>query len=193
MIFDDGKHRVELLHFGVAHTHGDGFAWLPKEKILFTGDACVNGPFNYAADGDIGQWIGTLEAAKQLGAEQICPGHGPMGPGSVLNDQQAFFKTLRGEVQKLVAARKTSREAREAVPEIKALLQKDNHIARYVGGGLEAQVEKAWTELGGKPFMSKEARRQLERDHALDHGAQLAEAIPTAKGATRSGARALAP
>src|SRR5690348_6422617 len=38
MIFDDGKHRVELLHFGVAHTHGDGFAWLPKEKILFTGD-----------------------------------------------------------------------------------------------------------------------------------------------------------
>ena len=32
MIFDDGKHRVELLHFGVAHTHGDGFAWLPKEK-----------------------------------------------------------------------------------------------------------------------------------------------------------------
>ena len=47
MIFDDGKHRVELLHFGVAHTHGDGWAWLPKEKILFTGDACVNGPYNY--------------------------------------------------------------------------------------------------------------------------------------------------
>jgi len=46
MIFDDGRRRVELLHFGVAHTHGDGFAWLPKEKILFTGDACVNGPYN---------------------------------------------------------------------------------------------------------------------------------------------------
>jgi glyoxylase-like metal-dependent hydrolase (beta-lactamase superfamily II) len=53
-IFDDGKHRVELLHFGVAHTHGDGFAWLPKEKILFTGDACVNGPYNYMADGNSG-------------------------------------------------------------------------------------------------------------------------------------------
>jgi glyoxylase-like metal-dependent hydrolase (beta-lactamase superfamily II) len=36
-IFDDGKHRAELHHFGTAHTHGDGFAWLPKEKILFTG------------------------------------------------------------------------------------------------------------------------------------------------------------
>src|SRR5262245_24060471 len=60
MIFDDGQHRVELLHFGVAHTHGDGFAWLPKEKILFTGDACVNGPYNYAGDGDTEKWVQTL-------------------------------------------------------------------------------------------------------------------------------------
>jgi len=32
--------------FGVSPiTRGDGFAWLPKEKkVLFTGDACVNGP-----------------------------------------------------------------------------------------------------------------------------------------------------
>ena len=34
LIFDDGKHRVELRHFGIAHTCGDGFAWLPKERIL---------------------------------------------------------------------------------------------------------------------------------------------------------------
>ena len=54
MIFDDGTHRVELRYFGVGHTHGDGFAWLPKEKILFTGDAAVNGPFNYMGDGDSG-------------------------------------------------------------------------------------------------------------------------------------------
>ncbi|MBL9126533.1 MAG: MBL fold metallo-hydrolase, partial [Verrucomicrobiales bacterium] len=35
LTFDDGEHRVELHWFGVAHTHGDGFAWLPKERILF--------------------------------------------------------------------------------------------------------------------------------------------------------------
>jgi glyoxylase-like metal-dependent hydrolase (beta-lactamase superfamily II) len=43
MVIDDGKMRVELLHFGHAHTRGDGFAYLPKQKILFTGDAVVNG------------------------------------------------------------------------------------------------------------------------------------------------------
>ena len=78
MIFDDGTHRVELRYFGVAHTHGDGFAWLPKEKILFTGDACVNGPYNYLGDGDSEQWVKTLAAARKLGAKTICPGHGPL-------------------------------------------------------------------------------------------------------------------
>src|SRR5256714_8636465 len=89
MIFDDGRHRVELLYLGVAHTHGDGFAWLPKERILFTGDACVNGPYNFAADGDTGAWVKTLEAAKRLGSHTLCPGHGPIGTAELLNDQQS--------------------------------------------------------------------------------------------------------
>src|SRR5881409_2768233 len=117
MIFDDGKHRVELLHFGVAHTHGDGFAWLPKEKILFTGDACVNGPYNYAGDGDTEQWVKTLEAAKRLGAKTICPGHAPLGTDAVLEDQQAFFVELRKEVKKL--RRKNPAEVQQAVESIR--------------------------------------------------------------------------
>src|SRR5258708_26690215 len=77
LIFDDGKHRVELMHLGVAHTHGDAVAWLPKEKILFTGDVCVNGPYNFVGDGSVEKWVGTLEAARKLGATVVCPGHGP--------------------------------------------------------------------------------------------------------------------
>src|SRR5206468_10758734 len=87
LIFDDGRHRVELLHFGVAHTHGDGFAWLPKEKILFTGDACVNGAYNFVGDGNVEQWISTLEAAKKLGAKTVCPGTGRRGTGEGLDPQ----------------------------------------------------------------------------------------------------------
>jgi cyclase len=150
MIFDDGKHRVELLHFGVAHTHGDGFAWLPNEKILFTGDACVNGPYNFTGDGDISQWIKTLEAVKKLGPKVVCPGHGPLGGPELLDDQQAFFIALNDEVKKLANKEPTQVEA--AAPAIMAALKKNERISRYVGNSLIAQVEKAFVEQGGKPF-----------------------------------------
>jgi glyoxylase-like metal-dependent hydrolase (beta-lactamase superfamily II) len=150
MIFDDGKHRVELLHFGVAHTHGDGFAWLPKEKILFTGDACVNGPYNYTGDGNIGEWIKTLEAAKKLDAKVICPGHGPIGGPELLEQQQSFFIALQAEVKKF--AGKDPAEVEAAVPTIMAALKQNKAIDRYIGTSLLTQIEKAFVEQGGKPF-----------------------------------------
>jgi len=171
MIFDDGKHRVELLHFGVAHTHGDGFAWLPKEKILFTGDACVNGPYNYMADGDSEQWVKTLAAAKKLGAQTICPGHGPMGPAQVLEDQQAFFVELRKQVKKY--ARRKPAEVKAGLDEIKAALLKRNSIARYVGESFPTQVEQVYVEMGGKPFQPKTAAIDDHKHHAHDHGREL--------------------
>lgn len=152
MIFDDGEHRVELLHFGVAHTHGDGFAWLPKEKILFTGDACVNGPYNYAGDGDIGQWINTLAAAQKLGAEKICPGHGPSGAGDVIEDQRNFFIALRDGVKAWKDSGKSSAQAKDSIKDLSEALRTNEKIARYVGSFFNDQVEKAWKELGGDPF-----------------------------------------
>ena len=174
LIFDDGKHRVELLHFGVAHTHGDGFAWLPKEKILFTGDACVNGPYNYMGDGNSEQWIKTLAAAKQLGAKTICPGHGPVGTGQMLDDQQKFFIELRKQVKKY--AKRKPDEVKAAVEDIKAALLKQKSIARYVGDFFPAQVEKVYIEMGGKPFQPKDAAAQNKEQHAHDHGRESASA-----------------
>jgi cyclase len=156
MIFDDGKHRVELLYLGVAHTHGDGFAWLPKEKILFTGDACVNGPYNYVGDGDTGAWIRTMEAARRLEALVVCPGHGPTGAAALLEDQQAYFVELRKLVKPLADAGKTPSQVQDALPELKTALQKQERIARYVGDSFPAQVEKVYVELGGKAFPPKQ-------------------------------------
>ena len=176
LFFDDGEHRVELLHLGVAHTHGDAVAWLPKERILFTGDACVNGPYNFVDDGNIERWIATLDAAKKLGAKAVCPGHGPRGSETVLADQQAFFQQLRERVGALVKARKSPREVHQAVPQIGADLTAQSQIARYVGkDGLAGQVEKVYQELTGQTFpkevKSASSARLL---HARAHAQSLA-------------------
>jgi glyoxylase-like metal-dependent hydrolase (beta-lactamase superfamily II) len=157
MVFDNGAQRVELHWFGVAHTHGDGFAWLPKERILFTGDACVNGPYNYMGDGSSRDWIPTLEAARALDPKIVCPGHGLLGGVEILDHQIAFFRELQSGVGKLLSAGKTPAEAKASIETLRTELSKNDKIAIYLGGMFASQVEKVWTDLGGKPFDTKQA------------------------------------
>ncbi len=152
LFFDDGKRRVELRWFGVAHTKGDAFVWLPKEKILYTGDACVNGPHNNLNDGNVAEWIKTLEKVKQLGAEKVVPGHGPIGGPEILVDQQAYFVDLHRRVKAHFEAGRSPAEMKAAVPELAAELKKVANIARYVPENLTTQAEKVYRELGGAAF-----------------------------------------
>ncbi|MGH9371219.1 MAG: MBL fold metallo-hydrolase [Vicinamibacterales bacterium] len=172
MIFDDGTHRVELRYFGVGHTHGDGFAWLPKERILFTGDAAVNGPFNYMGDGDSAAWIDTLGRAQKLGASVVAPGHGPSGDGGVLEAQRQYFVALRAEVEKRKGL--TPDRIQAEVPAIRnALLQRHKtYIDTSANAitGFEAQVGQVYRELTGKEFLKKAAMEAASRSHAHHHG-----------------------
>ena len=152
LFFDDGRARIELLWLGVGHTRGDAYAWLPHEKILFTGDACVNGPHNNVDDGNIDEWIKTLERAKQLGAVMVCPGHGPKGGPEIIADQQAYFIELQRQVKSLVEAGKSAAEIKGAAPLIAAEIKKTPNIARYVQSDLTRHVQKVYLELGGSVF-----------------------------------------
>jgi glyoxylase-like metal-dependent hydrolase (beta-lactamase superfamily II) len=175
LYFDDGKHRVELLHLGVAHTHGDAVAWLPTEKILFTGDVCVNGPYNFVGDGDTVKWVTTLEAAKRLGAQTICTGHGPRSVSSVLDDQQMFFKVLQEQVT-LKLANRAPENVKAQIEGIRKTLKGNAQVARYVSDsgkddGFPSQVQKVYEELTGKtlPALLDEPH-WARRTHAHAHG-----------------------
>lgn len=152
LVFDDGQRRMELHWLGVAHTKGDTFLWLPREKILFTGDACVNGAYNMIRDGDTAEWIKTLERAKRFGAEKVVPGHGPVGGPEVIADQQSYVIELRRGLEALIAAKKSPAEIRAALPALAVELKQNPNIARYVPGNLAAHAEKIHTEMTGQPL-----------------------------------------
>ncbi|MDD9978332.1 MAG: MBL fold metallo-hydrolase [Boseongicola sp.] len=147
LILDDGTQRVEFHHFGTSHTHGDGFAWLPKQKILFTGDACVNGPYNYVGDGNTREWIETLEKAKALGARLICPGHGPVAGPELLDHQQNYFIQLRSEVKKLLTKGVAAADMGSHSPVIKAQLRRIEGLNKYIGTWFDGQLSKIVEEL----------------------------------------------
>jgi len=170
MIFDDGKHRVELHYFGVGHTHGDGFAWLPKERVLFTGDAAVNGPFNYMGDGNSAAWIETLAKAQKLGATTIAPGHGPAGDGRVLEAQRQYFQALRAEVEKRKELPADRVQADVTSMRAALLKQHATYIDPKSPAGFESQVAQVYKELTGKEFPKKAAIDDARRAHERHHG-----------------------
>ncbi|MGH9661938.1 MAG: MBL fold metallo-hydrolase [Bryobacteraceae bacterium] len=96
MAFDDGDKRVELLRLGPGHTRGDAVAYLPKEKILFTGDLCVNFAGNNVADADADpvNWLRALDAMSQMDIARLVPGHGAPGAAETIKGQRAYLAAM---------------------------------------------------------------------------------------------------
>ena len=104
LVFDDGIHRVELIRMGPAHTLGDGVAYLPKEKILVTGDLCVNGnPWgNNVADPnvDYDKWLKVLDTLASWNINTVVPGHGEPGTVQTLKNQRAYLADMLTQVRR---------------------------------------------------------------------------------------------
>lgn len=109
-VVDDGTQRIEFIPIGHCHTAGDAVAYLPKLKILCTGDACVNGAFNYMGHSNSASWALNLEKLEKLDVEIVCPGHGKMAGKDLLAKQIRYFVELRKEVKKGIDAKKSLEE-----------------------------------------------------------------------------------
>ncbi len=153
-VIEDGSRRVELYHFGWAHTRGDGFAYLPKEKVIATGDAIVNGAYNFTGDGNTGNWPNVIRHVKKLDIEHVLPGHGPAGGIEIVNGQLAFFEELNRAVEKEFKAKRkledvvTVKDGAGVATTVKL----SDAVQNWVGGGFPEQVRVRWEELAqGKP------------------------------------------
>jgi glyoxylase-like metal-dependent hydrolase (beta-lactamase superfamily II) len=143
-VLDDGKRTVEFHFFGWAHTRGDGFVYLPHEQILCTGDAVVNGPYNYTADGNIGNWPDVVHAALKLKVKTVLPGHGVPGGPEVMAGQARFMVELHQAVQSAVDRGQKSDDL--------AKLQLSDGVKNWVGPDLAKQAKDAYEEITqGKP------------------------------------------
>jgi glyoxylase-like metal-dependent hydrolase (beta-lactamase superfamily II) len=71
-----GKLEVKLLQLGRGHTKGDTVAWLPQQKILFSGDLVEFDATPYAGDAYFRDWPQTLDNIAALGPEKLVPGRG---------------------------------------------------------------------------------------------------------------------
>lgn len=101
LAIDDGERRLELLREGPGHTRGDVVAWLPKERIVFTGDLCTTRAQNNLSDPgmDPNGWVRILGRLIDLNPAIVIPGHGIQGTVDALKGQQAYLSAIIQAVQ----------------------------------------------------------------------------------------------
>jgi glyoxylase-like metal-dependent hydrolase (beta-lactamase superfamily II) len=147
-ILKDDTREVRFYFFGWAHTRGDGFVYLPKEKVLCSGDAAVNGPYNYLADGNLGNWPKVTAAAAKLGAEHVLPGHGGPGGKEILEGQGRFMTQLRNAVEMAVKqGKKLDDIVKKDGTKLSTSIQLLESVKNWVGDDLAAQVRDAYEEI----------------------------------------------
>lgn len=78
-----GGREVQLLFLGRGHTNGDTVVFLPKDRIVATGDL-MESQIAYMGDAQFDEWVTTLEALKKLDFDVTLPGHGAPFKGKAL-------------------------------------------------------------------------------------------------------------
>ncbi len=76
MVLYKGAREIQLLHLGRGHTGGDTFVYLPRERLVCTGDMDEGTRIAYMGDAFFDEWIVSLEALKKLDFTLVLPGHG---------------------------------------------------------------------------------------------------------------------
>jgi glyoxylase-like metal-dependent hydrolase (beta-lactamase superfamily II) len=93
-VLDLGGREVQLLFLGRGHTNGDTVVFLPKEKVVATGDL-MESQIAYMGDAQFDEWITTLEALKQLDFDTDLPGHGaPFKDKGLITSFQGYLRDL---------------------------------------------------------------------------------------------------
>jgi hypothetical protein len=112
-----GDRAIEIKHLGAGHTAADLVIYLPKERILITGDLVV-WPVPLVGDpqSHIGEWSTTLEKLIALNPTAIVPGHGPvLHDLSYLKTLSAMFVSISKQTKESVSRGETLEQARKSV------------------------------------------------------------------------------
>jgi cyclase len=106
--------EIQLLHLGRAHTEGDVFVYLPREKVVITGDALI-GWTPYMGDGYPEDWVSTLDRLARLDFTHIIMGHGDVAGRDWLGTFRAYVHDMVEAVRQEAATGATLDEVKQRV------------------------------------------------------------------------------
>ena len=145
MQFHFNGERIDLLHFGPAHTTGDAAVIFRGANAVHLGDVFNNAGYPFIDAGNGGDMDGMIRFCSAVLAEidaetTVIPGHGPVTDYQSLEDYTTMLSAVRDRIAKLIA----NGADLEAVLAAKPTAEFDE---RYGDPGL--LINRAFASLGG--------------------------------------------
>ena len=140
--------KVQLLHFGEAHSPGDISVWLPDQGVLIAGDIAfserIPGVF---PDTDVTAWLASYEKMAALKPKILIPGHGhPTVEAVVRKTTYDYLQYLWGSSQAVLDAGGGLMAAYEIDQSAYAHYDTFEELAVKNAGRVFQQVEAAYFE-----------------------------------------------
>jgi glyoxylase-like metal-dependent hydrolase (beta-lactamase superfamily II) len=148
MVIHLGDREIHLLHWGNAHTRGDTVIYLPKERVVITGDLLTNGIPVMRTAYPV-EWVATLDAIDKLDWNTAIPGHGNVQQGKTqLETLLAYMNDVVASVRDSVSKGQTLEQAEKSID----LSKYKAAFPNFDSGGNTSAIERTWTEVTGKPM-----------------------------------------
>lgn len=121
MRFHFNGERIDLVHFGPAHTTGDTAVIFRGHKAVHMGDVFNNAGYPFIDADNGGSLNGIIEFCSKVLAEidstyTVVPGHGPVTDAQALADYVGMLTTIRDRVSALIASGATLKQVEAARP-----------------------------------------------------------------------------
>ncbi|HYM25466.1 MAG TPA: MBL fold metallo-hydrolase [Vicinamibacterales bacterium] len=142
-----GGREIRLLYLGRGHTDTDVVVYLPKERIVATGDL-MESVVSYAGDSFPEDWIRTLDRLKEIDFDTVMPGHGVVFKGKGKID--AFQRYLRDVLTQVAALRKQGLSAEDAAAKVDVTKYRDD-LPSIRGVGIDPAAVRRIYQLADHP------------------------------------------
>jgi len=121
MRFHFNGERIDLMHFGPAHTTGDTAVIFRTHKTVHMGDVYNNAGYPFIDADNGGSLNGVIafcaKVLEQIDASYaVVPGHGPVADGQALADYVEMLTTIRDRMSALIASGATLEQVVAARP-----------------------------------------------------------------------------
>jgi glyoxylase-like metal-dependent hydrolase (beta-lactamase superfamily II) len=106
---------VRLIEVGPAHTRGDILVYVPKDRVLYTGDMLFNGAHPAIWAGPTANWIKACDLMLSWDLDVVVPGHGALTDKSCIREFRDYLAYVHAESRRCFDAGMGFVEAADAI------------------------------------------------------------------------------